>query len=99
MQLDSSVFPVVKFHSGEIAVDPSDITIAEMLGFRTTRPGLSCDVAIIGAGPAGLSAAVYAASEGLSTMIIDPSVPGDRRGPAQGSATTSASREVSVAAS
>lgn len=80
MRLTGSVLPVVQFHTGEVAVDPSDITIAEMLGFRTTRSGLSCDVAIIGAGPAGLSAAVYAASEGLSTMVIDPSVPGGQAG-------------------
>ncbi|MDF2967928.1 MAG: Thioredoxin-disulfide reductase [Nocardioidaceae bacterium] len=80
MRLDSSVLPVVRFHTGEVAVDPSDITISELLGFRATRPGLLCDVAIIGAGPAGLSAAVYAASEGLSTVIIDPSVPGGQAG-------------------
>ncbi len=78
--LDSSVLPVVKFHTDEVAVNPSDITISEMLGFRTSRPGLTCDVGIVGAGPAGLSAAVYAASEGLSTMIIDPSVPGGQAG-------------------
>ena len=77
---NGSTLPVVKFHTGEVAVDPSDITISEMLGFRTSRPGLACDVAIVGAGPAGLSAAVYAASEGLSTMIIDPSVPGGQAG-------------------
>ena len=80
MGMDGSQLPVVKFHTGEVAVDPSDITISEMLGFRTSRPGLACDVAIVGAGPAGLSAAVYAASEGLSTMIIDPSVPGGQAG-------------------
>ncbi len=80
MGLDSSVLPVVKFHTDEVAVNPSDITISEMLGFRTSRPGLTCDVGIVGAGPAGLSAAVYAASEGLSTMIIDPSVPGGQAG-------------------
>ena len=80
MGLDGSLLPVVKFHTGEVAVDPSDITISEMLGFRTSRPGLACDVVIVGAGPAGLSAAVYAASEGLSTMIIDPSVPGGQAG-------------------
>ena len=80
MGTNGSTLPVVKFHTGEVAVDPSDITISEMLGFRTSRPGLACDVAIVGAGPAGLSAAVYAASEGLSTMIIDPSVPGGQAG-------------------
>jgi thioredoxin reductase (NADPH) len=80
MGMDASLLPVVRFHTGEVAVDPSDLTISELLGFRRARPGLACDVAIVGAGPAGLSAAVYAASEGLSTMIIDPSVPGGQAG-------------------
>ena len=80
MGLDNSVLPVVKFHTDKVAVNPSDITISEMLGFRASRPGLTCDVVIVGAGPAGLSAAVYAASEGLSTTIIDPSVPGGQAG-------------------
>ena len=64
MALDDSVLPVARFHTGEVVVDPTDIDVAEALGFRTSHPGLACDVAIVGAGPAGLSAAVYAASEG-----------------------------------
>lgn len=80
MGLDVSLLPVVRFHNGEVAVDPSDIAISEMLGFRSSESGLECDVAIVGAGPAGLSAAVYAASEGLSTAVIDPSVPGGQAG-------------------
>ena len=51
-----------------------------MLGFRRSMPGIACDVAIVGGGPAGLSAAVYAASEGLSTVVVDPSVPGGQAG-------------------
>jgi thioredoxin reductase (NADPH) len=61
-------------------VNPDDITVVEALGFRSSHPGLACDVAIVGAGPAGLSAAVYAGSEGLSTIVIDPSVPGGQAG-------------------
>jgi thioredoxin reductase (NADPH) len=80
MDLAGSALPVVRSHTGVVAVDPSDITMSELLGFRTSRPGQVCDVAIVGAGPAGLSAAVYAGSEGLSTMIIDPSVPGGQAG-------------------
>ena len=50
------------------------------LGFRSD-PGLrACDVAIVGAGPAGLGAAVYATSEGLSTVILEPEVPGGQAG-------------------
>lgn len=80
MGLDGSVLPAVRFHSGQVAANPDDITVSEALGFAVSRPGLTCDVAIIGAGPAGLSAAVYAGSEGLSTIIIDPSVPGGQAG-------------------
>ena len=80
MALDDSVLPVARFHTGEVVVDPTDIDVAEALGFRTSRPGLACDVAIVGAGPSGLSAAVYAASEGLSAMVVDPSVPGGQAG-------------------
>jgi thioredoxin reductase (NADPH) len=80
MGLDGSVLPAVRFHSGQVAAAPDDITVAEALGFRASDPGLACDVAIVGAGPAGLSAAVYAGSEGLSTLVIDPSVPGGQAG-------------------
>jgi thioredoxin reductase (NADPH) len=82
MDLDGSVLPVVRSYSGvlAVAVDPSDITLTELLGLRTPRSRQACDVAIVGAGPARLSAAVYAASERLSTIIIDPSVPGGQAG-------------------
>ncbi len=80
MNLDGTVLPVVRFHTGQVAADPSDADLVGMLGFRGPTPGMVCDVAIIGAGPAGLSAAVYGASEGLSTVIVDPSVPGGQAG-------------------
>jgi len=80
MDLDGTVLPVMRFHTGLVAADPSDADLVEMLGFRGSTHGMECDVAIIGAGPAGLSAAVYGASEGLSTVIIDPSVPGGQAG-------------------
>jgi thioredoxin reductase (NADPH) len=80
MGVDGSTLPVVRFHSGQVALDPDDITVVEALGFRASHSGLSCDVAIVGAGPAGLSAAVYAGSEGLSTIVIDPNLPGGQAG-------------------
>jgi thioredoxin reductase (NADPH) len=61
--------------------NPSNREIAECLGFAAElRKEAEFDVAIIGAGPAGLAAAVYAASEGLSTIVIESCAPGGQAG-------------------
>jgi thioredoxin reductase (NADPH) len=71
---------VVVFHSGRVFVDPSNAELAEALGFGT-RPGAGAyDLVIVGAGPAGLAAAVYAASEGLRTLVVEPQVVGGQAG-------------------
>lgn len=77
---DGSRLPVVGFHSGTVLVDPTDVQLVETLGFRSDLSDLDFDLAIVGAGPAGMSAAVYGASEGLRTVIIDPGVPGGQAG-------------------
>ena len=64
--------PVVVMRGGEILRRPSNADVARATGIGTApKPGVTYDVAIIGAGPAGLAAAVYGASEGLSTVVID----------------------------
>jgi thioredoxin reductase (NADPH) len=77
---DGSRLPVLVFHGGQVFVDPSDAELAEALGYGT-RPGTGpYDLVIVGAGPAGLAAAVYAASEGLGTLVVEPQVVGGQAG-------------------
>ena len=80
MGVDGSVLPAIRFHTGEVATDPPDTKVVDLLGFRPGASDELWDVAIVGAGPAGMSAAVYAASEGLRAVVLDPSVPGGQAG-------------------
>jgi thioredoxin reductase (NADPH) len=77
---DGSRLPVVLFHSGQVFVDPSNGELAEALGFGTRPEAGSYDLVIVGAGPAGLAGAVYAASEGLETLVVEPQVVGGQAG-------------------
>jgi thioredoxin reductase (NADPH) len=64
--------PVVALFNGIVLVDPGNAEVAEALGTTDVRPtGQAYDVVIVGAGPAGLAAAVYAASEGLATALLE----------------------------
>jgi thioredoxin reductase (NADPH) len=72
-------FPVVTFHE-RFLVDPTNAEIAEMLGVRTEPEGGLYDVVIIGAGPGGLAAAVYAAADGLRTLLIEKHTVGGQAG-------------------
>ena len=72
--------PVAIFFDGKLLVDPDNRTLAESLGVQT-RPGAGrYDLAIVGAGPAGLAAAVYGASEGLRTVVIEQTTLGGQAG-------------------
>jgi thioredoxin reductase (NADPH) len=64
--------PVVVLFDGQVLVDPSNAEVAEALGIRTRPEATTYDLAVVGAGPAGLAAAVSAASEGLRTTILEP---------------------------
>ena len=77
---DGTRLPVLMFHRGLVLVDPSDADLGAALGMRTHPVAGGCDVLIAGAGPAGLAAAVYAASEGLATQVLEPGVPGGQAG-------------------
>lgn len=71
--------PAVALFDGRILTDPSNAEVGEALGVQT-KPGGSYDVTVIGAGPAGLAAAVYGASEGLSTLVLEPEAIGGQAG-------------------
>jgi thioredoxin reductase (NADPH) len=78
--LDGAPLPVVLARDDSVLINPSHEDLMVKLGFRTSPDLRACDVAIAGAGPAGLAAAVYAASEGLSTLVLEPDVPGGQAG-------------------
>jgi thioredoxin reductase (NADPH) len=68
--------PIIVCGQGRVARNPSDARLAHYLGFDHVNEEEVCDVVVVGAGPAGLAASVYAASEGLSVMAIDRGSPG-----------------------
>jgi thioredoxin reductase (NADPH) len=70
--VDSHHLPIVLCPNGKLLRDPSDTELARCIGLmRPIDATKLYDVAIVGAGPAGLAAAVYAASEGLSVIVLD----------------------------
>ena len=72
--------PALLFPDGDRLDQPSSQVLADKLGLRT-RAGLEFyDVAIVGGGPAGLAAAVYGASEGLKTIMVEREAPGGQAG-------------------
>ncbi len=77
--VDDSRLPVLTLSDGRALVDPSNEEISDSLG-GSNLEDRTCDVAIVGGGPAGLAAAVYAASEGLVTMVIEREAVGGQAG-------------------
>ena len=63
--------PIVRTAEGVMLTDPDDAALARSYGLDTSLPEETVDVAIVGAGPGGLAAAVYAASEGLNTLVLE----------------------------
>ena len=68
---DRRGLPVLVTFDGQVLANPTNTQIAEVLGIRTRPRRTDYDVTIIGAGPAGLAAAVTAASEGLHTVVVE----------------------------
>jgi len=78
--LDASRLPVVIRHDGHTLIQPTLAQMIASVGGNIINDVSECDVAIVGAGPAGLTAAVYAASEGLLTVVLEETVSGGQAG-------------------
>jgi thioredoxin reductase (NADPH) len=72
--------PALVLADGSAVAQPSNVEIARRLGIATTPSRDVYDLVVVGAGPAGLAAAVYGASEGLSTVLIEREAPGGQAG-------------------
>jgi thioredoxin reductase (NADPH) len=72
--------PLVVFPDGSSLIQPTTFQVAEKVGFRMKAEQPFYDLIVIGAGPAGLAAAVYGGSEGLKTVLIEREAPGGQAG-------------------
>ena len=78
--VDTADLPLVLLPEGEPLRSPTSVELAEALGLRTRAQQPLYDLCIVGGGPAGLAAAVYAASEGLRTVVVERDAPGGQAG-------------------
>jgi thioredoxin reductase (NADPH) len=72
--------PAIRIVDGKTVVRPQHRRVAELLGLGTDAEAAEYDAVIVGAGPAGLAAAVYGASEGLRTIVVEQQAPGGQAG-------------------
>jgi thioredoxin reductase (NADPH) len=77
---DATELPVVLFPDGAKLLNSAPAEVAQKVGLRTRAETSFYDLAIVGGGPAGLAAAVYGASEGLHTVIVEREAPGGQAG-------------------
>jgi thioredoxin reductase (NADPH) len=77
---DEGDCPIIRFVGGKTVVKPQLRRIAELLGLGTEAAAAEYDTVIVGAGHSGLAAAVYGASEGLRTIVIEREAPGGQAG-------------------
>src|SRR4051794_28718805 len=72
--------PTIRVIGGKTVVRPHQRRVAELLGLGTEAEAAEYDTIVVGAGPAGLAAAVYGASEGLRTLVVEAEAPGGQAG-------------------
>jgi thioredoxin reductase (NADPH) len=77
---DATELPIVLFPDGAKLLNSAPAEVAQKVGLRTRAETTFYDLAIVGGGPAGLAAAVYGASEGLHTVIVEREAPGGQAG-------------------
>ena len=79
-EIDPTRMPAVIRHDGTVLHNPTLAELASQHGMATQPPSTKVDLTILGAGPAGLAAAVYGASEGLRTLVLEPQAIGGQAG-------------------
>ncbi|HUB38571.1 MAG TPA: FAD-dependent oxidoreductase [Streptosporangiaceae bacterium] len=81
IEVDPGQTPIVILYGRQLLRNPSNAEVAAAIGLPApTVPQAACELLVVGAGPAGLSAAVYAASEGLDTLVLDSTATGGQAG-------------------
>ena len=80
LQKGGRTIPTIVFPEGDHLLEPSDGDLARRLGLRLEADRAAYDLAIVGGGPAGLAAAIYAAREGISALVVDRSALGGQAG-------------------
>ena len=80
LDLDAERLPVFVLFDGQVLVQPDDSEVADRMAAPAPAADRLFDVAIVGAGPAGLAAAVYASSEGLATLVLEQEAVGGQAG-------------------
>lgn len=79
-KVEPEILPLVLFPDGAVLTDPKPEILAEKVGLKIQASQAFYDLIVVGAGPAGLAGAVYGASEGLKTLVIEPEAPGGQAG-------------------
>jgi thioredoxin reductase (NADPH) len=76
----SADYPIIVLFDGRVLIDPPNERIAEVLGVQTRPASSLYDLTVVGGGPAGLTAAMYAASEGFATLLLEREAIGGQAG-------------------